>query len=184
MFFFLSNTDSVAEINPPLDGTLWPPFHDMKSTDKIARKNTLVNLHCIKKCFPVENGKRSPQETFFPARLCIVSGRSVYWLVFLSFEFHSYSGKVRAPGDCNPCFTSCNIIPAGLLTTFEPVKLVLILLRLSHSYGRPTYCHHNMGHQMRACFCCQGSQQMRFQLLNRTDKIYSVSFCSKFVTVV
>ena len=65
MFFFLSNTDSVAEINPPLDGTLWPPFHDMKSTDKIARKNTLVNLHCIQECVPVEKWKKEPSGNFF-----------------------------------------------------------------------------------------------------------------------
>ena len=74
--------------------------------------------------------KESSSGNFGPARLYIVIGGSVFQnndfvacflLFFLSL---SYSGTKRAPGGCDPCFTSCNIIPAALLTTFEPVKWV------------------------------------------------------------
>ena len=125
MVVFLSGTEPTDEINPPTDGTLWSRLldnHRQNSGTKYFSKHTLNS-----RMFSLGGMKDASSENVGPARLYIVSGGSLsrtltLWLVFLFFVSLSCSGKVHSPGDCNLCFTSCNIIPAALLTTFEPVK--------------------------------------------------------------
>ena len=128
MVVSFSGPEPVDEINPPIDSTLWSPLldnHQQNSQAKYFSKHTLNP-----RMFSSGEVKEASSGNFSPARLYIVIGGGVsrtltLWLIFLFFVPLSYSGKVCAPGDCNPCFTSCNIIPAVLLATSKPVKLVL-----------------------------------------------------------
>ena len=75
MVVFLSGTESVDEINLPIDGTLWSPLldnHQQNSQAKYFSKHTLNQ-----RMFSGGEMKEASSGNFGPVQLYIVNGGSV-----------------------------------------------------------------------------------------------------------